>query len=565
MNRYLNGAMRNMNRKLLNENLCTIQTGGKPKKEAQDKPLHIKRIIQYNKGVTEDKEVRKFKEILYSCMEDLLATKAALYMLGTDGEFHLKTFYGFQKNDYLPKTHSPRDVLIETLYMERKSFYFNSVSHLPALIPLLNDANTSRILVSPVYVERIVGFLDIRDKAGKKPFTNEDCIKADSIAMRIADVIKQKMIAEKEKGEIPLGEGVSSSIQETLYAKVDALVTQPLPKTLQPLNRPFPELIKVFHQTVDFMLTFTPFDLLLIPFYTPTGGFFLQGGKGSLPQRVLTNLHEECQQFLKKQKLPFYVHNYLPGGNILPEGTLKRLVNHIILHTPFVSILGMVFIQPEKSYPNFQEVNIFFSHIRNQFETLTEHKLQAQTMTTLLHKFLAPGLEDYSSLVIHSKNVAKIARGFCEKLKISSREIQRITDAALLHDVGMRELDYRNLYHKKSLSEQDLHLIKQHPKVGAYLIQDVAFPYDLYSLVLYHHERWDGSGYPGHLMGEQIPLGARIIHIIEAWDAMTSKDSYRPTLPPHQALEILKSKGGIQFDPHLVPQFIAYAETELIP
>jgi HD-GYP domain-containing protein (c-di-GMP phosphodiesterase class II) len=119
----------------------------------------------------------------------------------------------------------------------------------------------------------------------------------------------------------------------------------------------------------------------------------------------------------------------------------------------------------------------------------------------------------------------------------------------------MRELSYDSLYAKRSLTDEELSLLRQHPRVGAYLVEDIPWPYPVAPLIKHHHERWDGGGYPDGIRGNEIPLGSRIIHLCEAFDAMTSPTSYRPVLSDEQAIDILESKAGMQFDPELTPEF----------
>ncbi len=173
----------------------------------------------------------------------------------------------------------------------------------------------------------------------------------------------------------------------------------------------------------------------------------------------------------------------------------------------------------------------------------------------LVNKLLEPGLRRFTGLKTHSFNVGRMARKLAQHLQLSPTETEQLTVAAILHDVGMRELNYEELYSRRSLSETEVRLIREHPAVGAFLVDEVPWPYPVAPLVRHHHERWDGAGYPDGLRAEQIPFGSRVIHLCEAFDAMTSPSSYRNVLGAPQALEILVSKGGTQFDPELAPAF----------
>jgi hypothetical protein len=171
----------------------------------------------------------------------------------------------------------------------------------------------------------------------------------------------------------------------------------------------------------------------------------------------------------------------------------------------------------------------------------------------LVNNLLEPGLKRYSALKTHSFNVARISRRLASFLSLSPTEVEQVTVAGVLHDVGMRELNYEELYTKRSLSEAEQKLIREHPRTGSFLVEQIPWPYPVAPLVRFHHERWDGAGYPDGLSGEAIPFGARLIHVCEAFDAMTSPTSYRSVLSATQAVEIIVSKAGTQFDPQIAP------------
>ncbi len=173
----------------------------------------------------------------------------------------------------------------------------------------------------------------------------------------------------------------------------------------------------------------------------------------------------------------------------------------------------------------------------------------------LVNKLIEPGLRRRTALKTHSFNVGRMARKFASHLGLPPFEVEQITVAAILHDVGMRELNYDDLYTKRSLTDDEVRVIRQHPRVGAHLVDEITWPYPVAPLVRHHHERWDGAGYPDGLKGERIPFGSRLIHICEAYDAMTSPSSYRAVIGEGPALDIIQSKSGTQFDPDLGPRF----------
>jgi diguanylate cyclase (GGDEF)-like protein len=161
-------------------------------------------------------------------------------------------------------------------------------------------------------------------------------------------------------------------------------------------------------------------------------------------------------------------------------------------------------------------------------------------------KFLTP----------HAERVAFYAERLAGKRGLNEREIKQIRRAGLLHDIGKLAIDLEVLNKPGALTQNELKLIKQHPLFGSQIIGIPKFLEIEPELVLYHHEQYDGSGYPEGLAGAKIPIGARIIAITEAWDTMITPQPYRKEpMPFDKALAELKSTAGKQFDPELVETF----------
>jgi HD-GYP domain-containing protein (c-di-GMP phosphodiesterase class II) len=139
---------------------------------------------------------------------------------------------------------------------------------------------------------------------------------------------------------------------------------------------------------------------------------------------------------------------------------------------------------------------------------------------------------------------------------MQSSEADTIIQAAVLHDLGKVGLD-EDLLRKPGLSVEEFHQIMGHSAVSAGLLEGLTLFQGGRDIVLHHHERYDGKGYPDHLAGEDIPLGARIIAVADSFDAMVSVRPYRAkSLTVTEALKILDEERGEQFDPELVPIFV---------
>jgi putative nucleotidyltransferase with HDIG domain len=141
------------------------------------------------------------------------------------------------------------------------------------------------------------------------------------------------------------------------------------------------------------------------------------------------------------------------------------------------------------------------------------------------------------------------------QLGLEVKEKENVKLAGLLHDIGKIGTHTEILRKVGELTEEDRRQIQQHPEVGANIISTVDHLAPLHPIILHHHERFDGTGYPGGLKGEAIPLGARIIAVADAFDAMTSARPYRPAKSKELAIAEMRSESGLQFDPRVLDAF----------
>ncbi|HUI92272.1 MAG TPA: HD domain-containing phosphohydrolase [Chitinivibrionales bacterium] len=155
----------------------------------------------------------------------------------------------------------------------------------------------------------------------------------------------------------------------------------------------------------------------------------------------------------------------------------------------------------------------------------------------------------------HSENVMKYTVVIAKHLGLSDAEIENVKYAGLLHDIGKIGVSELILNKPGRLTPSEFDEIKKHPSLGANIIADVPFLRPLVPMVFHHHEFYDGNGYPDGIKGEDIPFGARILSVADAYEAMTSDRPYRRSLSQQAALEILVAGKGKQFDPKMVDTF----------
>src|ERR1700723_1953819 len=152
----------------------------------------------------------------------------------------------------------------------------------------------------------------------------------------------------------------------------------------------------------------------------------------------------------------------------------------------------------------------------------------------------------------HLQRVRTYAVEIAKEIGLSPDEIEALRAAALLHDIGKLAVPEQIISKPGRLTPEEFEKMKVHPLVGAEILERVAFPYAVAPIVRSHHERWDGSGYPGGLRGLEIPIGARILAAVDCLDALASHRQYRPALPLIEAMAGVRERAGTWFDPRVV-------------
>ena len=164
----------------------------------------------------------------------------------------------------------------------------------------------------------------------------------------------------------------------------------------------------------------------------------------------------------------------------------------------------------------------------------------------------------------HSARVTALAEEVALSLGWSAEQLASLRVGGPLHDIGKLAISNEVLRKEGRLDPEELDQIGEHPKIGARILLRMAELREAIPYVLYHHERWDGKGYPSGKAGEEIPVGARVLAVADAFDAMTSDRPYRRALTREQALAEVERCAGTQFDPAIARVFLeVFAEAEL--
>ena len=164
----------------------------------------------------------------------------------------------------------------------------------------------------------------------------------------------------------------------------------------------------------------------------------------------------------------------------------------------------------------------------------------------------------------HAERVAAYGIAIARALGIARPEAPEIEFGFLLHDIGKVAIPDSILYKPGALTDEERRLMSRHPTIGAEIVGDIEFLQDAVEVVRSHHERWDGTGYPEGLAGEEIPLAARVFAVADVLDALTTDRPYRQAIPLPEAREIILRASGSHFDPAVVTAFATFDNDTLI-
>jgi diguanylate cyclase (GGDEF)-like protein/putative nucleotidyltransferase with HDIG domain len=189
-----------------------------------------------------------------------------------------------------------------------------------------------------------------------------------------------------------------------------------------------------------------------------------------------------------------------------------------------------------------------------KFENI--HETIKETCIESAHNILRELSSGWDYINEHLVRVSRYAEKITHELSMSDEDATVIKRAALLHDIGMVGINSKILRKKGKLTDEEYMVIKRHANIGVKIIERTKLFHRELPLILHHHERFDGTGYPHKLKGENIPYGARILAVAEAYDVMRSDTGYRKSYSPKEAVAELKSCSGKQFDPQIVDVFV---------
>lgn len=531
----------------------------------------------------------QLKQMLYGCVEHIQATKGALYLSASadlnEKKFELATSYQF--NDAARRTVGSNDEVIDRLIVKRGPFFVNGLGSDMRFAEMLFRQGTDRMLVAPLLSKnRLLGFIDMRDKAGKRPFEPGDL----DAARRIADDICLLLASHGLFGivdRIPL-----AKMEEEPPQVVFTAAPAPPAPPQHALSAGAVKSIEAARQSIAHrhmsaqeerrMLTEPDFEVvrLLLPAALAIPGAvlacFTAIGHVDQPQAVVAiatvtgdamqMLQHHLQTWLRRMNHPTMIFEpdeptliYPFGAQVVPVSAsaistiLSAPVNP---HSWDGLVLTVAFERTPEALAQ-RALQMFLGQIEQSVETAIAAGSGRSDRQRIAEKLLEPDFQSYPELMQHAVQVSILSQRLAEMLSLPAGQVESVRLAALVHDVGLRLLDYERLYRKPVLTPEERRALAEHPIVGAALVEPLLGP-DIAQAVLRHHERVDGTGYPNRMSGNTIPGTARIIQICDAWIAMTSAHSYQQPVSHEEASWRIRQGAGTQFDEALAIQFLKH-------
>lgn len=194
-----------------------------------------------------------------------------------------------------------------------------------------------------------------------------------------------------------------------------------------------------------------------------------------------------------------------------------------------------------------------------RIEDATRHVEQVKRLYISTIETLATAIDAKDQVTHgHIRRVQQLALGLAREVGLTDlQQLQALQAAALLHDTGKLVVPEHILNKPGKLTKGEFERMKQHASVGADILSSIDFPYPVVPIVRHHHENWDGTGYPDRLRGVEIPIGARILAVVDCFDALTSDRPYRPRMSHDDAVRIILERRGTMYDPLIVDAFVS--------
>lgn len=506
----------------------------------------------------------RFDEVLAKCEKEVGTSCAALYLSIGGEPYELVTWYGF-KEPPRPQI-AGNDLMVERLITRKSAYWINGATSDQRFYDIIHHAGTDSLLVVPIRAKRqLVGFIDFRDKKDGKPFANDDLPNAKNVVDEIIALFAEFGMYSLREGDTPSRNGEASPAQ-VIQRVVDAARKV----TGRELSIIRPDRHTLTEPEIDAAAAVLP-GMLLMPGVVMVA-FTALGHTGDVQRVAARSTLTEPALEAFESKLRAWVHKQpgieysgatrrtltTPLGEVGPPVQPAHVTSVLSAPVQATGIPGLVLSIAFETPPD-RQTRAALEHYLALTQQAVVHAVSHYRLRSARQKvaelLLEPDFQKFPQLREHCQRISMLAEEFAQFLGLLPDEVEKIRLAAFVHDVGMRMLDYRRLSKKAQYTDEDFDLVHHHPIVGAAQVLESGLGDDIARMVLAHHERPDGKGYPEGLTGEQIPLGARIIHICDAFEAMTSLQSYQPAIPESAAVKQILRAAGAEFDLELARRF----------
>lgn len=484
---------------------------------------------------------RGFKEILFRFLEEVQCTRAALYLHAPGDVFMLATQYGFGRRDPLAVEHRLQDpMVVRVRELRGMAVACNHPDELGPLADYLKTAGNSRLLLVPLIAgDDIIGFVDARDKGRRRPFERPDTAKANKIAAAMIEFARRS------------GFVAADDVPEPEVEPAPARPERPRAGEPQPPMLDDQGLENVHDAALDCLLEHR---VLAVAVTLATEGraatlINTREGTGEIDSDALCR-HQVAALAEAGAAVPDRAAwtvelRRVPTGAEAVSATM--IASAVLLHDAAAGSLAASVISGDGA----NAARATLARLRARADDAYEKTALRYSRRWLARRLLQPGVQQYPELVAHSEAVSRLALAMAQKLEFPAPRLEEAALAGLLHDVGMRELDYDRLYRSSAPGDDERSRYQKHPLLGHEILRGTGLD-AIAAAVRHHHERWDGTGYPDRLAGEAIPLLARLVHVAEVFDVLSVPGRYRPTVSAERALEIIHRGKGHQFDPQMV-------------
>jgi len=443
--------------------------------------------------------------------------------------------------------------IIKQLVHQRKTVIVEGYPHsMPLVSSFMRKLKTKLIVLVPLMVrDRNAGVMIIDNVERPQVFTPETVNLAERFASKVAASMENARLHGSEQ----------QKLKETMaLLEVSRLMTSTLDieVLLSRLVQITADVCEVGKCTVYIYLEekgrFYP---------TATFGMFPDSewetelSEGVMPEDLVS---EEAAALMRHESVisDASLSPFIPEERLADTGVKSILLVPISSHDNLLGVMGLFYSKDRDDLDsqNFHLVTAIASQAAVAMENASLYEdLEMSYFSTV--KALARAIEVKDPYTYgHSERVTEYATVIARKLNLEEWEMRNIKYASALHDIGKLGISMNILNKPGALSEEEFIHVKTHPQMGDSIVEPVSFLREPRAIILHHHERYDGKGYPAGLKGMDIPLGARILAVADSFEAMMSDRPYRKALSLAEALKEMKVNSGTQFDPVIVKAFI---------